>query len=154
MKKTVLIIITLIVVILIAGAIWYYDNTRIIEKPLDSVVQIAKSKDGDNITGFPYAYTIEKTNTEITLTLYMADDAVKSIYTFKIIDGIIKDTHYEKHYVSKIGAKLDENVVVNKKVKGNIVSGQLESSLEAIGKNADEYYEKLKNAYSHLEYLK
>ena len=56
--------------------------------------------------------------------------------------------------MKKITAKLDENVVVNKKVKGNIVSGQLESSLEAIGRNADEYYEELKNAYLHLEYLK
>jgi len=154
MKKTILIIMILIIIVLIAGAIWCYDNTRIIEKPLDSVVQIAKNKDGDNITGFPYAYTLKKTDTEIELTLYMADIAVKSIYTFEITDGIIKDTHYEKHYVSKIDAKLDENIVVNKKVKGNIVSGQLESSLDAIGRNADEYYEELKNVYSHLEYLK
>ena len=150
MKKTILIIITLIVVVLIAGAIWCYDNTRIIEKPLDSVVQIAKNKDGDNITGFPYAYTLEKTNTEIKLTLYMADDAVKSIQTYKVADGIIKDTHYEHHYVKKITAKLDENVVVNKKVKGNIVSGQLESSLDAISRNADEFYEEFKDTYSNI----
>jgi len=154
MKKTILIIISIIVVILIAGAIWCYDNSKIIEKPLDSVVQIAKNKDGDSITGFPYAYTLEKTDTEIKLTLYMAEEAVKSIHTFKITDGIIKDTYFEKHYMTKLAAKLDGNVIVNKKVKGNIVSGQLESSLEAIGRNADEYYEELKNAYSHLEYLK
>ena len=52
--------------------------------------------------------------------------------------------------MKKITAKLDENVVVNKKVKGNIVLGQLESSLEAIGRNADEYYEELKNTYSNI----
>jgi len=150
MKKTILIIITLIVVVLIAGAIWCYDNTRIIEKPLDSVVQIAKNKDGDNITGFPYAYTLQKTDTEIKLTLYMAEEAVKSIHTFKITDGIIKETYFEKHYMTKLAAKLDGNVVVNKKVKGNIVSGQLESSLDAISRNADEFYEEFKNTYSNI----
>lgn len=154
MKKTILIILTLLVIVLISGVIWYYDNIRIIAKPLESVVQIAKNKDGNNITGFPYAYTLEKTNEEIKLTLYMADNAVKSIYTFEIIDGIIKGTYYEKHYMTKIGAKLDENVIVNKKVKDNIVSGQLESSQEAIGINADDYYKQLKNTYSHLEYLR
>ena len=37
----------------------------------------------------------------------MADDAVKSIQTYKVADGIIKDTHYEHHYVKKITAKTD-----------------------------------------------
>lgn len=153
MKKTINIIISLIIIILIASVIWYYDNTRIIEEPLESVVKIAKEKDGDSITGFPYAYTLEKTNIEIKLTLYMADEAVKSIHTFNVIDGVIKDTHYEKHYETKISAKLDTNVIVNKKVKDNVISGQIEADLDAIGENAESYYNDLMESYSHLENL-
>lgn len=153
MKKSVIILISLIIILLALGLFWYFDNTKIIEQPLNEVVQIAKSKDGENISGFPYAYTIEKTDSKIELTLYMADEAVKSIHTFSIVDGIISDTNYEKHYISKITAKNDNNTIINKKRKANVVSGQLESDIEAIGKDANTYYNDLLNAYSHLKYL-
>lgn len=80
----------------------------------------------------------------------MPEEAVKSIHTFKIIDGVIKETYFEKHYMTKLDAKSDENVIVNKRVKDNIVSGQLESSLDAISRNAYEFYKELKNTYSNI----
>lgn len=150
MKKVIIIVISLIVIVLIAGAIWCYDNTRIIEKPSDEILQIAKQKDGDNISGFPYAYSLESTDTEIILTLFCAEESVKSIHTYYITDGVITSTYFEKHYITKLGAKLNNDIITNKKVENNIVSGQLESINVDIGKDAKTFYNDLMLNYSNL----
>ena len=150
MKKSLkisLIVISIIVLIGLIGIVWWKDNNKIIEKPSEKVIEIAKSIDGEATHGGPYAYSIEKDTDKITLTYYTLGDTPRIILMFYIEDGIVSKIYKELHYTTKLQAKwyaYDENIeVTDKKVNGNVVTGWIEAF--GIGQTADEVYNNLIN---------
>lgn len=141
--KITLIIITILIFIIIAYLI---DNFRIIEKPLDKVIQIAKEKHGNNINGGIYAYTLEKQKDKIILTQYFAMDRSKSIRTYYVENGVVTKCYLEVHFTSKHLAKDLETTVNDKKIEGNIVSGW--ANLDSTSQSTEELYSQLDEQFS------
>lgn len=150
MKKSLKIIIAIVIIIIIVGILYVIDNTRTIEVASDEVVKIAKSKDGENITGFPYAYSLVQTEDKIVFSLYCANEVVKITHTYDITNGIITKTSYEKHYNNKWQAKTSNDDLKNKQIDKNTVKGILISDESAIGENAETLIENITSTYGNL----
>ena len=124
--KITLIILVIIIVLIAIAAIWIIDNTRIIEDYNEKVVEIAKSIDGDNVNGGPYAYTLEKYEDKIVQTFYFAYDRTKSITTYYLKDGIFEHAYRESHFTTKLSAKRNEDIFISKTITNNIVHGPID----------------------------
>jgi len=146
MKKGLKITLLLIAILILLVIAWLIDNFRVIEKPLDNVVQIAKEKHRDNINGGIYAYTLEKQEDKIILTQYYAIDRNKSIRTYYVENGVVTNCYLEVHFTTKYLAKDLETTVKDKQIKGNIVSGW--ANLDSTSQTADELYSQLEEQFS------
>ncbi len=152
MKRYMKIIIVVAVVLIVLGIVWIIDNTRTIEKADDSIKQIAKDKDGENITGFPYAYSVEQSSDKLKVVLYGAQEMVKTIHTYYINNSVVTGTAYERHYNTKWQAKTAGLDLKDEKVEGNVVKGIL--SEEAVGNTLDKLLEDIETTYAHLKKIK
>ena len=123
MKKLLKLILISIIVLALAITIYVIDSIRIIEKPLDNVLKIAKEQDGDNLRDRIYAYTIAEQEDKVIVTFHSASDWIKTIYTYYIENEIITKCHKEIHYASKFIARTREVILKDKKITGNIVTG-------------------------------
>lgn len=150
MKKGIIIFIIILAVILLAALIVFIDDLRVIEKPLDQVVEIANNKGGKDYAFSPLAYSIERTESKITVTLYGNLETIKTVHEFSITNGTISSQDIAIHFEKKLYAKkyfFDDsyNYIENKKLKGNVIYGNSSSS---IGKNADTFVQELEQTYS------
>lgn len=152
MKRYMKIIIVVAVVLIVLGIVWIIDNTRTIEKADDSIKQIAKDKDGENITGFPYAYSVEQSSDKLKVVLYGAQEMVKTIHTYYINNSVVTGTAYERHYNTKWQAKTAGLDLKDEKVEGNVVKGIL--SEEEVGNTLDKLLEDIETTYAHLKKIK
>jgi len=146
--KITLIIVSVIIILITAIAIWIIDNTRIIEDYNPKVVEIARSIDGDNLKGGVYAYDIEKHEDKIVQTLYFAYDRTKSIVTFHLKDGVIDSAYRETHYTTKLSAKRCEDAFISKTIVSNIVYGPIDLGDDYQNMTGDELYTQLEEQYS------
>ena len=152
MKKYMKFVILAVVILIVLGIIWIIDNTRTIEKADDSIIQIAKEKDGDNITGFPYAYSVEQSSDKIKVVLYGAEEMVKTIHTYYISNNVVTGTAYERHYNTKWQAKTAGLDLKDEKVEGNVVKGILIEDVKGI--TVDKLLEDIETTYAHLVKVK
>ena len=63
MKNSIKIISMAIFIIIVICIVLIIDNLRVIEPPLEEVVEIAKKVDGNNLKRHTYAYTLEREET-------------------------------------------------------------------------------------------
>ena len=152
MKKGNIIFISVVSVVVLTALIGFINDSRIYEKPLNQVIQIAENKGGKDYAMFPLAYSIEKNKDKIIVTLYGNLETVKSIHEFSIVDNKISSENIEIHFEKKIYAKKyffdnSYDYLNNKKLKGNIISGTLNTS---VGKDADTLIETLDETYSNF----
>lgn len=143
MKKRNIIIFSIILVITAIvsfnlGAMWYYDNSRIIEEVSGYV------KEGDASS---FAVSLKETDNSIVLTIYSKYTyPIKHIRTYNITNNVVSSIMDEFHCSNKFEAKeYAKNYGISNpdvKVKDNIVTGYVVSS--EIGKSKDEMFEQLK----------
>ena len=150
MKKGVIIFIIILAAILLTALIVFIDDLRVVEKPLDQVVEIANNKGGIDSTFSPLAYSIERTESKITVTLYGNLEIIKTVHEFAITNGAISSEDITIHFEKKLYAKKyffdgSYNYIENQKLKGNVIYGNSSSS---IGKNADTFVQELEQTYS------
>lgn len=148
--KTTLIIIAIIVVLIVIASVWIIDSTRIIEDYNPKVLEIAKSIDGDNFNGGPYAYSLEKHEDKIVQTFYFAYDRTKSITTYYLKDGIFESAYRESHYTTKLSAKRNEDIFISKTVTNNIVHGPIDFQDTYNNFTGDEIYNSLEQSLSKI----
>ena len=148
--KVTLIVLSIIVILITIAAIWIVDNTRIIEDYNPKVVEIAKSIDGDNVNGGPYAYTLEKFEDKIVQTFYFAYDRTKSITTYYLKDGIFDYAYRESHYTTKLSAKRNEDSFISKTITNNIVHGPIDLGGIYNNFSGDELHNSLKQSLSKI----
>ena len=148
MKKSLkisLIVISIIIVLVIIGIVWWKDNNKVIEKPSDKVIEIAKSIKGEDYDVGLYAYSIQRDADKIVTTYYSIGEAPRVIVTHYIENGIVTKIYREVHYQTKLLAKWhyfdDYMEVKDKKVEGNVLTGWIEAFGK--GQTADEVYNSL-----------
>lgn len=146
MKKFLKIFLIVLTVIVLIAVIWIIDNTRIIEKASDEIIQLAK--ENENSTTLAVAYSITETNDKIVFTIYNDEEAITSSLIFNLENGKVVSTSLERHFENKLQAKMDSTTITNKKVKGNVVTGT--PNTDAIGKDAQTVINELEDAYSKL----
>lgn len=116
-KKILIICICVVLIAGIAGAIWFWDMTRVIESPYPEVVTIGNSKN----KGGAVAYSITQHPDKIVVTNYCTSGIVKSIVTFNLENDIVvsatRETHYETKWDAHYYAKTEEN----REAKGNVL---------------------------------
>ena len=157
MKKGIIVFLIVLIVILITCLIIFIDDSRTVEKPIDEITRIATQKGGEDYAMFPLAYSLERTDSKITLTLYGNLETVKSIYEFSlennVVTSVTRELHFEKKiYAKKYFANKDYKDLTNTKLKGNIVYG---TSTENVGNDATTLIQELDNTYgSFLEKIK
>lgn len=141
MKKVVLIrviatIMTIVVIAALGYLVWLYDDTRIIEKPIDEVMN------------GQYAFSVKDNGDNVVFTLY--DDYIpKSITTFYFKNGVVDHSKSEKIYKNRREAKIglieEEPNIYNRKLNKNIVTGDTDVG---IGEKYDGFSQMLIDTYS------
>lgn len=137
--------IVLAVIVLIA-VVWVIDNTRVIEKASDEIVALAKENKDKNTLAV--AYSITETSDKIVFTIYSDEEAITTTLVFNLEDSKVVSTSYERHYETKLQAKLDTEDIKNKEVKGNVVKGITDTV--SIGKDAQTVINELEETYSKI----
>lgn len=148
--KVTLIVLAIILALIAIVVIWVIDNTRIIEDYDPRVIEIAKSIDGDNVNGGPYAYTLEKYEDKIVQTFYFAYDRTKSITTYYLKDGIFEHAYRESHFTTKLSAKRIEDIFISKTITNNIVHGPIDFGDTYKNVTGDELYNTLEQSLSKI----
>ncbi len=145
-KKVLIICVCVVLIAGIAGAIWFWDMTRVIESPYPEVVAIGESKNKSGAV----AYSITQHTDKIVLTNYCTAGIVKSIVTFNLENDIVvsatRETHYEIKWDAHYYAKTEEN----RTVKGNVLyTPNLDTN--EIGKTSAELIQSIEAGYSGSE---
>ena len=151
-KKILIISICVVLIAGVAGAIWFWDMTRVIESPSEEILKIHNDYfENTNMYCTPCAYSINQTSDKIIVTVYSHSSSVKRIETFEIKDNISVSRNIEIHYETKIEAKNADVKLDNISVKGNVVSGEKNYGL---GKSTEDIINSYRESYSHLTEIK
>ena len=116
-KKILIICVCVVLFVGIAGAIWFWDMTRIIESPYPEVVAIGKNEN----KGGAVAYSITQHPDKIVVTNYCTAGIVKSIITFNLENDIVVSAKRETHYETKWDAHYYAKTEENREAKGNVL---------------------------------
>lgn len=146
MKNFLKIFFIVLAVIVLIAVIWVIDNTRVIEKASDEIVALAKENKDKNTLAV--AYSITETSDKIVFTIYSDEEAITTTLVFNLEDSKVVSTSYERHYETKLQAKLDTEDIKNKEVKGNVVKGITDTV--SIGKDAQTVINELEETYSKI----
>ena len=145
LKKVLIICVCVVLIVGIAGAIWFWDMTRIIESPYPEVVAIGKNEN----KGGAVAYSITQHPDKIVLTNYCTAGIVKSIVTFNLENDIVvsatRETHYETKWDAHYYAKTEEN----RKAKGNVLY-TLKLDTAEIGMTSSELIQSIESGHSDI----
>ena len=145
-KKVLIICICVVLIAGIAGAIWFWDMTRVIESPYPEVVTIGKN---ENKSG-AVAYSITQHPDKIVLTNYCTAGIVKSIVTYNLENDVVvsatRETHYETKWDAHYYAKTEEN----RKAKGNVLY-TLKLDTDEIGKTSTELIQSIEAGHTGNE---
>ncbi|MBQ8044055.1 MAG: hypothetical protein IJ272_07930 [Clostridia bacterium] len=144
MKKWIKFVLIAVLVIVVASIVVIVDSLRVIEQPLEEVVEIAKKVDGDNIKGMAYAYTLEKDENSFTVTYYYAQTRNKTIITYYVENGIVTKAYSEDHFTTKANARRYKSELIDRTIEGNVVKGWM--NLEGENKSGNEWYNNLENS--------
>lgn len=143
--KNVLIICVCVVLIAgVAGAIWFWDTTRVIESPYPEILAI-----NTDVHGFR-AYSINKSKDTLIITQYTNTSLVKVVHTSELDNNIVVSYTTEAHYSTKYEASTFAKVQENKKAKGNILY-TINPNTEFIGKTADEVISLCEAGWAHAK---
>lgn len=136
MKKAIIAIMTIIIIIVLGYLVWWYDDTRIIEKPIDII------KNGKG------AFSVVDNNDNVVLTIY-DEEIPRTIFTFYFNDGVVYNTKMEKVYENKRWARGGmteyDDTFVDRELNVNIVSGK---SRLGIGESNKDFSKNLIDVYS------
>ncbi len=144
-KKILIICVCVVLIVGIAGAIWFWDMTRIIESPYPEVVAIGKN---ENKSG-AVAYSITQHPDKIVLTNYCTAGIVKSIVTFNLENDIVVSATRETHYEIKWDAHYYSKTEENRTVKGNVLYTPNMDTNE-IGMTSNELIQSIELGYSDI----
>lgn len=151
-KKVLIISICVVLIVGVAGAIWFWDMTRVIESPSEEILKIHNDYfEKTNMYCSPCAYSIEQTSDKIIITVYSHSSSVKHIETFKIKDNVSVSHNIEIHYTTKMEASNADVKLDNITIKGNVVRGEKNYGL---GKSAEDIISLYRDNYSHLTEIK
>jgi uncharacterized protein YxeA len=122
MKKMLMILTTIIIVAIIAGLLWWYDYTKIMEKPIDIVKNGVK------------AFSVIDNVDNVVFTLYNNNEEIpKNVTTFYFENGVVSSAIYNRIYKNKRwakgGLKEDYPQFYNRTLNANIVIGNLDVSI-------------------------
>lgn len=135
MKKAVTILIIIIIGIVV-WLLWWYDDTKIIEEPIDIV------KNGEK------AFSVVENEDNVVWTIY-DDDILRTVTTYYFENGIIDHIKLERVYKNKEwargGMKEEFNEFYDRELNGNIVIGKINSG---IGLESEGFAQKLIDTYS------
>lgn len=149
-KKVLIICVCVVLFVGVAGAIWFWDMSRVIESTSEEILKIHNDYfEKTNAYRSPCAYSIEQTSDKITVTVYSSptSSSVKHIETFEIKDNVSISHNVEIHYTTKMEARIADVTLDNITIKGNIVSGEIKYGL---GKSAEDIISLYRDNYSHL----
>jgi len=136
MRKILMIVTSIVLIVTIVGLLWWYDDTRIIEEPIDIV------KSGQN------AFQIKDTGDTVILTGY-DDDIPRTITTFYFKEGFVDHCKFERVYKNKLwargGMNEDFDRFYDRELNINVVSGKIDIS---IGESYEGFSQMLIDAYS------
>ena len=148
--KVTLIVIAVIIVILTIGII---DVTRVVAKQDEELLKITNTNNNLDI----FAYSLDKMEDKLVITMYGRKHIIKYIQTYYIKDGIITSTSIENQYNTKLSAivaYIQDVDWTNKKRHGNVITGVSKSSEAEIGKDVDEFISEITNAYKNFVFVK
>ena len=144
-KKVLIICVCVVLIVGIAGAIWLWDMTRVIESPYPEVVAIGKNEN----KGGAVAYSITQHPDKIVITNYCTAGIVKSIVTFNLENDIVvsatRETHYEIKWDAHYYAKTEEN----RTVKGNVLYTP-KLNTDEIGMTSNELIQSIDSGYGDI----
>lgn len=136
MKKILIIVIPVCIIAIVGILIWWYDDTRIIEEPIDLI------KNGQK------AFSIVDNSETVVLTIY-DEEIPRTIFTFYFKDGVVNNTKMEKVYENKRWARggmtEPDDTFIDRKQNQNVVSGKTNFG---IGTSHKDFSENLIDLYS------
>jgi len=136
MKKTIIIVIIIVLIAALGYLIWCYDDNRIIEKPIDTVMNGQK------------VFSVKDNVDNVVLTIY-DEEIPKTIITYYFKDDLVDYTTMEKVYENKKWARggmdEDDDTFFDRKLNKNIVSGRINNGN---GKFYQSFSESLIEAFS------
>ena len=145
-KKVLIICVCVVLIAGIAGAIWFWDMTRVIESPYPEVVAIGKNMNKSGAV----AYSVTQHPDKIVLTNYCTAGIVKSIVTYNLENDVVvsatRETHYETKWDAHYYAKTEEN----REAKGNVLyTPKLDT--DEIGKTSTELIQSIEAGHTGNE---
>jgi len=136
MKKIIIIVIPIIIISALCYLLWWYDDTKIIEKPI--------------VEGQQKAYSIKETENTVIFTIY-TNFSPRIITTYYFKNGVVDHATAERIHINKKMARwsvnLDSPKVYNIMLKGNVVSGSVDSM---IGELKDNFAKQIDEAWSKV----
>lgn len=136
MRKILMIVTSIVLIVTIVGLLWWYDDTRIMEEPIDIV------KDGSR------AFSVVDNGDNVVFTIY-GDIRTRIVTTFYFKDGVVNRAICENVYKNKAWARgsLSEDFPIwyNRKLNGNVIIGDMDNS---IGRPQEGFAKMLIDTYS------
>mgnify|MGYP004602499035 FL=1 len=135
MKKIFKVLLVLLLLVIVLTAL-VYDFTKVRETPIEEVKSIAENRENQKIAGDMYVYSIKEENNKVYITRYGNMDVISLTYIYTFENNVVNKINVEEHFDRKITAIMYKRDYTNRKLKGNIVTGEITQS-DLIGKDKE-----------------
>ena len=117
-KKVLIVCICVVLIVGVAGAIWFWDMTRVIESPYPEIVAIGKNMNKNGAV----AYSVTESKDKIVVTNYCTAGIVKSIVTYNLENDVVKiDGNMAIAWSGSLNFTVEKS---SKSLLGSAVSGE------------------------------